>query len=379
MTLQNSTEKDLAAIGPSQSVERFLSGYGKITTKASYASHLKLYFVWLRNVKGVGLTPDELVLDNLKSVFESGATNTLTKRKHTDWLSEYVNASMVERGLSDSKRQMAAATVRMFYRANDSPLFGAFKVSQGAVVPPPKPLKAEDIRAVLSVLPVNIRAPLVCVWQSGIEIGRILSLRWKDLEGLDAGEYPLKLTLYGRKRHRRAYSTFLGRDAITHLKAIRTNGELVFPSVRNPENTSDLAWLNVCLKGAAAKLEGEELIGHYPRESWHTHALRHSFETEASHAGVRAEIRDYFMGHITGIQWTYNHRDEIHPQDLIEEYLKIEPLVSLNPTEATLKVQFASREKEIVNQLGELWTLYQELKAELLGAKSGRPFPQAIA
>lgn len=168
-------------------------------------------------MKGVKLDPDELILDNLKCVFESAATNTLTKRQHIDWLSEYVNGSMVESGLSESKRFMAAATVRMFYRANDSQLFGAFKIAQAAVVPPLKALRAEDIRLVLSVLPVNVKAPLVCVWQSGIEIGRVLSFRWKDLEGLDGGEYPLKLTLYGRKRHRRTYSTFLGRDSITHL------------------------------------------------------------------------------------------------------------------------------------------------------------------
>ena len=355
MRLENSLGRNLAAIGPFESVKRLLDGYGKVTTRAVYASHLKLYFVWLRDMKGVRLNPDELVLDNLKCVFESGATNTLTKRRHTDWLSEYVNGSMVERGLSESKRLMAASIIRMFYQANDSPLFGAFKVSQSAVVPPPPPLKAEDIRTVLGVLPVNVRAPLVCVWQSGVEIGRVLSFRWKNLEGLDGGEYPLTLTLYGRKRHRRTYSTFLGRDSITHLKAVRSSGALVFPSVKNHDNTADPAWLNNCLKRAAARLEGEGLISHYPRESWHTHALRHSFETEASHAGVRAEIRDFFLGHITGIQWTYNHRDEIHPEDLVAEYLKIEPYVSLNPSEvvveARVKAEFENRLERLERQI----------------------------
>lgn len=373
MRLENSLGRNLAAIGSSESVKRLLDGYGKVTTRTVYSSILKQYFIWLRDMKGVGLKPDELILDNLKCVFESGATNTLTKRRHTDWLSEYVNGSMVERGLSESKRLMTASIVRTFYRANDSPLFGAFKISQSAVVPPPKALKAEDIRTVLSVLPVNIRAPLVCVWQSGVEIGRVLSFRWKDLEGLDGGEYPLKLTLYGRKRHRRTYSTFLGRDSITHLRAVRSPGALVFQSVKNHDNTANADWLNRCLKRAAARLEGEGLISHYPRESWHTHALRHSFETEASHAGVKAEIRDFFLGHITGIQWTYNHRDELHVGDLVAAYRLIEPFVSLNPTEAALKGEFEVREKSLVREVEALRRLYEELKAEIQSGQNERP------
>ncbi len=108
MRLESSVGRNLGAIGPSESVRRFLEAYGKVTTRAVYTSHLKLYFAWLRDMKCVRLNPDELVLDNLKCVFESGATNTLTKRRHTDWLSKYVNGSMVERELSESKRLMRA-------------------------------------------------------------------------------------------------------------------------------------------------------------------------------------------------------------------------------------------------------------------------------
>lgn len=53
------------------------------------------------------------------------------------------------------------------------------------------------------------------VWQSGVEVNRILSLRWSQL---DLRSYLLKLEFQSRKRHRRSYYTFLGREAIEHLK-----------------------------------------------------------------------------------------------------------------------------------------------------------------
>lgn len=93
------------------------------------------------------------------------------------------------------------------------------------------------------------------------------------------------------------------------------------------------------------------LIDEYRPESWHTHALRHSFETEASHAGVKAEIRDFFLGHIGGIQWVYNHRDELHQDDLVKEYVKIEPYVSLNPNETTLRGEYEERERVLLKRL----------------------------
>lgn len=88
--------------------------------------------------------------------------------------------------------------------------------------------------------------------------------------------------------------------------------------------------------------------------SWHTHALRHSFETEASHAGVKAEVRDFFLGHLAGIRWTYNHRDEIHPEDLRREYLRIEPYVSLSETETTLKGEFEEERMSWIKEIQDM-------------------------
>jgi len=111
---------------------------------------------------------------------------------------------------SDSQRGLVFAPISQFYKRNDSPLFGDFALSKAELVKPPKPLSAQDIRKVLRALPVSSRTPLLCVWQSAIEINRVLAFKWGDV----TGSVPLKVELLGRKIHRKPYASFLGRDSL---------------------------------------------------------------------------------------------------------------------------------------------------------------------
>ena len=54
------------------------------------------------------------------------------KRTHMDWLRRYLNVYLIDRGYSEAKRKLASAAVRLFYEANDSPLFGHPKEPRGA-------------------------------------------------------------------------------------------------------------------------------------------------------------------------------------------------------------------------------------------------------
>jgi len=345
--------------------------YAKASTRRGHLGGLARYFDWLRKAKGITLTPDELILDNLRCVFESGATDILRKRRHLDYLDEYINQYLVSKGDKDSGRITAASQISQFYKRNDSPLFGDFQVSQGKVIPPPPPLSAADIRAVLKTLPVQQRTPLLVAWQSGIEISRVLNLTWNAFEKM---EYPQRLDFFGRKKHRKPYSTFVGRDSLNHLKLWR---ELWKENVGREPRPDDLVFLgkrsrrmdqrrlNLVLKKAALPLARQGAVRNATPQSWHVHYLRHSFETEASHAGVRGEIRDYFMGHLDGIMWTYNHRDEIHPEDLVKEYLRIELYLSLEPGRQTVEAEFEEREKSLIKRIERAEALLAELKSEL--------------
>src|SRR5437870_4850857 len=114
------TEKTVARaldkIGPSAAVNRFLSKYGNLRTKANYAVQLHLFLQWLRQDKRIATNPDSLIWDNLACIFKSDPTDVATKRKHTDYLNEYVNDYMLRKGESESSRQVAAAAIKMFYR-----------------------------------------------------------------------------------------------------------------------------------------------------------------------------------------------------------------------------------------------------------------------
>ena len=346
-------------MGDSKAVQRFLNKYGKDTTKRVYSIALALYLRWLRG-KGITLSPDELVVDNLRCVYDSPATDVETKRRHMDWLDEYVNRHLVEKRQAESTRLTTASAIQQFYIRNDSVLFGDFQVSKGRTEQPHKALEAADIRCVLKALPIELRTPLLLVWQSGVEISRILSLTWEQVDGIDSGEVPLRLDLYGRKRHDKPYFTFFGRDGVEHLRI--TRGKWVSERGREPapqepvflgkENTGiDAAWLNHRLKMAAMNLSRQGIIKSKDPRCWHSHAFRHSFRTEASHAGLKSEISEYFQGHIDGIKFVYVHSGELHPEDLAREYLKLEPYISLNQTETTLRGEYEDKERILMKRL----------------------------
>ncbi len=152
--IRRKTARKIEEMGRSHAVERFLNKYGRDNTKRIYAITLALYLRWLKR-KAVNMTPDELILDNLHCIYESAATDILTKRKHTDWLDEYVNSYLVEAGRAQNTRVVTAAIIQQFYKRNDSPLFGDFQVSRGAQREPARPLDAREIRLVLKALPLG--------------------------------------------------------------------------------------------------------------------------------------------------------------------------------------------------------------------------------
>ncbi|HEV2226562.1 MAG TPA: hypothetical protein VGR56_07145 [Nitrososphaerales archaeon] len=385
-------QRKLEEIGDFESVKRFLRAYGNIRTRVGYVTALSLWLRWLKT-RGVNLNPDSLVEDNLERVYGSRATDVKTKRFYMDLLSEYVNEFMTSPGYvpvesgkvkadsrgyvpkigarSDSLRKITAAAVMMFFRRNDSELFGDFQVAVGKPERPPAPLVADEVRLVLKSLPLTQRLPLLMVWQSSCEIGRILGLRWKDL---DLAQLPARLELFGRKRHRKAYSTYFGRESVEGLHALKkqwtvlahrdpTPDDLIF--VGKGGKPADEAWINSTFRDQAIDLHAEGLIKNGDPRAWHSHALRGSFETEGAHAGAKKEVRGYFESHVGDIMYVYSHTDELHPEDMAKEYAKIEPLVSLNPSEIVVAEKFEGREKALTQKLEEFAKMYEEMKREL--------------
>ena len=149
----------MGRIDPSEAVERFLGKYGNLQTKAAYSFALARYFEWLRESKSAMLTPDELLTDNLRCQANADPADIKTRKRHSLWLDDYVNSLLLERGLSDSKRNVIAAAVQQqFYHTSDSALFGSFEVSMGR--PRPPALTASDIHKVPGALSLTIQLSL---------------------------------------------------------------------------------------------------------------------------------------------------------------------------------------------------------------------------
>ena len=357
-----------------------LSNYPNPRTYETRLNSLTTYLDWLQREKEVYLDPDELIRDNLECIHGSKPTDVETKRKHTDWLNEYVNVVQVKAGLGDSRRHQVADSVWQFYLLNDAELHGHFKVTSNYVANPPKALTADDIRKVLAAMPIGQRAPLLMIWQSGIEVNRVLGLKWSQL---DLSTIPVKIEFYGRKLHRKGYFTFIGKDGVENLKIWKGTQAKLLGREANPDDPVFLGkqrfqkpglmtvgYLNTVLHRTALALFKEGMVKNGDKKAWTTHKLRHSFETEASHAGVKAEVRDFFMGHMKGIQWIYNHRDEVHPEDLVQEYPKIEQYVSLKPN---VKSETGDRVRLLEKQVAFLRSQLDDIVKGLNLERSGEP------
>jgi integrase len=359
--LRRQISKFMGVWGKYESVQRFVRKYGKLNTCRGYLADLDLYFRWLPTV-GVTLNPDELIRDNLRCIYESGAADVEIKRRHTDLLDRYANVCLVEQRLGYSTRHRKAAAIRQFYKRNDSNLFGDFSLSDGKPEQCQKALSADDIREVLKTLPLQQRAPLVVMWQTGAEPAAALALKWGgfNLEG-----QCMRLDFIGRKRHKRPYFKLAGRDSISLLKIWREKwvedmgrepapGDLVFFGKRHGPMSP--GWLNCCFKETAMRLHKQKLVSNGESDSWHIYALRHSFSTECAHAEVNREVREFWMGHVSAISWVYQH-PELHEEDFVREYSKVEPYLSLNPsevvTERKVRAEFEDRLQRLERQIEE--------------------------
>ena len=352
---QRELELKLRELGESQAIERFLSKYGKIRTKSTYATMLALYFRWFKQEQGWKgeVLPDLLIKDNLVCIFKSEAVDVQTKRRHTDWLNLYVNGYLLKKGLSPAYRGVSASVIRQFYKSNDSPLWGDYRTASQDPLPPAKPLHVEDIRRVLLDLPVRARAPLLVSWQTGIEINRVLSKQFSP-----DGPAPLKVELYGRKGHKQTYWTYLGSDSVEALESLPPGGFLEYSTVRKSFKET--------ARKLAPHLKNPEL------RSWHPHALRHSFSEECRHAGVNPEIREFFLGHISGVKWVYLHGD-LHEEDFLREYQKVEPALSLQPNRVSVRREFEEREKSLVRRLEAAEALLSALRREFPESPKAQP------
>jgi hypothetical protein len=80
---EGALKRKLQRMRPSRAIDTLLSEYGNLGTKLTYVYDLSLYFGWLKNETGVGMTPGELARDNLECILRSDPTDIVTKAKRS--------------------------------------------------------------------------------------------------------------------------------------------------------------------------------------------------------------------------------------------------------------------------------------------------------
>ena len=129
-------------------------------------------------------------------------------------------------------------------------------------------------------------------------------------------------------------------------------------------------WINTCFKKGAMRLHRQGLVAQGDPDSLHVYALRHS-STECAHAEVNREVREFWMGHFSAISWVYQH-PELHEEDFIQEYSKVEPYLSLNPSEvlaeARVRAEFEDRLSPLERQIQEYASPSAQVDALPLGS-----------
>jgi integrase len=182
-----------------------------------------------------------------------------------------------------------------------------------------------------------------------MRITEFLQLKWKAVQpSLEKGEMPVKIML--RNDRGREYFTFLGNDGAAAIKlylnyrkslvraGIKPDEYLFVNDVGCKSYRTDKPLLKdyverQIVRAVTAKGLIERNGDRKWRSDFHPHALRHLFKTECAHAGTNPMISEFWMGHDKGVEYVYNHQHELHPEDFVEAYRKVEPYLSVSTPE----------------------------------------------
>jgi len=154
----------------------------------------------------------------------------------------------------------------------------------------PRAIPAEDMRKILAVIEtVRDRALIMLLLHTGMRIGELLQLKMADIILPER-----KILLFIGEKNFHGRTVYYSREAECALKkwlAIRDlNSEYLFYGYRGQELSYVGAWMIMkkALRKAGLDHKGYSL-----------HSLRHTFATNILNAGLRLEVLQKLLGHLT--------------------------------------------------------------------------------
>jgi integrase len=285
---------------------------------------------------------------------------------------------VVSKGTTVRSAVMRVNVIRSFYSTFgiNVKMKGRHKLSRGRVKNKRMIVSAEQVKALVQhARTIRDRAIILVNFQGGLDASTICSLNYEDVaQGIENGETLLKLELV-RPKTVVEYYTFLGKDAITALKAYITDQK-----ARGTKWTSESPLFTKERRGTDERIttnliqnmmkEVAILAGFVDKQNngkdfniLGPHALRESFSSIMLNAGVPKPIVDFWLGHaINGTDEAYMTTQFDRTKEM---YSKREHLLSIS----------ASTEKEeelrkIKDSIADIEVDKQDMKAEIAKLKS---------
>jgi len=291
------------------------------------------------------------------------------------------------KGVSDKLAHMFVSAVRSFYSVYDLEvrMKGARRLPKAKITNKRMIVAAEQVK----ILVDNARTPrdraiILSHFQGGLDVSTLCSLTYGDVsEGLAKNEHPLKLEPQRPKTGVQNY-TFLGRDAITALKAylsdMRSKG-VVF------KHTTPL-FLQERGKGAMKTSNVQDMMKDVAVRSGFIdaenngkafnpigpHGLRESFGSIMTNSGVPDTVVDFWLFHEVGeLAEAYK---SVQFESLRKMYLDREKLLSISASKVDveeirekLRVEVEQQNRQLQIMVNSLVSENMDLKKRIQGAE----------
>jgi integrase len=380
-----------AFLDENECVRSWAGKYDPNGTRKYYVHALCRFFKWLRVVKGIEISPKDLLNEQLQLRSRGDIED---RQRHLNMVLEHSRDNPDFKDLGQRRKHHIFIVVKSFYDFHDVPLttskgkFGKHKKRKYR----PKQMSLAAAKKVLGVMNQRDRAILLCMLQSGMSIGDVINKFGQMLEyvrsNLDAER--IKISFDERKGNAFPYFTFISRDAIHELRKwfairdrlVRRHGDC--PAIFLAKNGEPLS-LN--------SFEGSYLY-HIRRAklkdgpfSVTSHMFRKLFKTEsrAPERGIDQDIVEFMMGHASGIEAVggpYDKTTELYEGVIEREYAKLEPYLNIYTEPPYGGSDFAMNKKAedtetLREEMKQLKAQVTELQRTLV-KRSYQPLPQSL-
>lgn len=319
-------------------------GGGFSGSRLNKARILCRFFKWLRVVKGLDLTPEELLDRQLKL---RGSHSVRDRQWLLHLALEHTRDNPDFKDYGDMRKYAIFMSIKGFCDCHEVPLTtakNAFGKKRGSTNYR-KQIGLKEAKTLLGQVSQRDRAILLIMLQSGMEIGAVLNklnYMWHSQvkSQLAMGCKRVKVEFEGRKYLGKRYFTYISTDAIHELKKWLGERENLVQRLLEEGKQVDPAVVDgepIFITRMGTPLRMHSFVGQFNRKmkgKVTSHMFRKLFKTEASipERAVDRSIVEFFMGHINGIAAVggeYDKTPELHEEIFEREYAKLEPYINI--------------------------------------------------